>query len=136
MNTNQKAFTYIDKFANRIRKIMDNKFFLECNAYSDNDNEKGAIERIIVETVMCINHFEAWSKQAKNLFKYINDHGEEREFDILEDYINRLGNIITEDIKSIFNKKDSFLFFTLFDKFAKLGISDIRFAYLLYCYFV
>lgn len=128
MNTNQKAFTYIDKFASRIRKIMDSKFFLECNAYSDNDNEKGAIERIIVETVMCINHFDAWNKQAKNLFKYINDHSSEGEFDILEDHINRLGNIITEDIKDIFNKKDSFIFFTLFDRFTKLGINDVIFA--------
>ncbi len=128
MNANQKAFTYVNKFANRIRKIMDSRFFLECNVYSDNDNEKGAVERIIVETVMCINHFEAWNKQAKNLFKYINDHSNEREFDILEDHINRLGNIITEDIKSIFNKKDSFIFFTLFDRFTKLGINDVRFA--------
>ncbi len=128
MNTNQKAFTYIDKFANRIRKIMDSKFFLNCNVYSDNDNEKGAVERIIVETVMCINHFDGWSKQAKNLFKYINAHGTEEEFDALEDNIYRLGNIITDDIKDIFNKKDSFIFLTLFDKFTKLGGGDIQFA--------
>lgn len=128
MNTNQKAFTYIDKYASRIRKIMDSKFFLECNTYSDNDNEKGVIERIIAEAVMCINHFEAWNKQAKNLFKYINDHSNEREFDRLEEHINRLGKIITEDIKDVFNKKDSFIFFTLFDRFTKLGIDDVRFA--------
>ena len=128
MNTNQKAFTYLDRFAHRIRSIMDNKFFFECNAYSDNDNEKGAIERIIVETVMCINHFDNWSKQAKNLFKYVNDHGTEEEFQILENYIDRLGNLVTEDIKDIFNKKDSFIFFTLFDRFTRLGIEDSKFA--------
>ena len=128
MNTNQKAFTYIDKFANRIRKMMDGKFFLDCNVYSGNDNEKGVIERIIVETVMCINHFEAWSKQAKNLFRYINNHSSEKEFDNLEDHLHRLGNIVTADIKDIFNKKDSFIFFTLFDQFTKLGISDDKFA--------
>ena len=83
MNTNQKAFTYIDKFANRIRKLMDNNFFLNCNVYSDNDNEKGVIERIIVETVMCSNHFDGWTKEAKKLFKYINDHATENEFDTL-----------------------------------------------------
>lgn len=64
MNTNQKAFTYIDKFANKIRKIMDNDFFLNCNVYSDNDKEKGVIERIIVETVMCINHFDKYRVPA------------------------------------------------------------------------
>lgn len=128
MNTSQKAFTYIDKYANRIRKIMDSKFFLDCNVYSDNDNEKGIIERIIVETVMCMNHFKDWSTQAKNLFKYINEYGSDREFDILEDNIYRLGNIITEDVKDIFNKRDSFIFLTLFDKFTKLGVSDDRFT--------
>ena len=128
MNTNQKAFTYIDRFANRIRKIMDSKFFLECNVYSDNDNEKGVIERIIVETVMCMNHFEAWSKQAKNLFKYINNHSDEEEFDVLEKNIVRLGNVITDDIKDIFDKKDSFIFLTLFNRFTNLGIDDEKFA--------
>lgn len=128
MNTNQKAFTYIDKFANRIRKIMDDKFFLDCNVYSDNDNEKGVVERIIVETVMCINHFDGWNRQAKNLFKYINAHGTKEEFDALEDDIHRLGNIITDDIKDIFDKKDSFIFLTLFDKFTKLGENDAQFA--------
>lgn len=128
MNTNQKAFTYIDKFANRIRKMMDSRFFLECNVYSDNDNEKGVVERIIVETIMCMNHFEAWTKEAKRLFKYINDNATENEFDILEKNLHRLENIITDDIKDIFNKKDSFIFLTVFDRFTKLGVSDTKFA--------
>ena len=128
MNTNQKAFTYIDKFANQIRKIMNSDFFLNCNTYSDNDKEKGVIERIIVETVMCMNHFDGWNREAKKLFKYINDHGTEEEFDALEDNICRLGNIITDDITDIFDKKDSFIFLSLFDKFTKLGVSDIQFV--------
>ena len=128
MNTNQKAFTYIDKFANRIRKIMDSNFFLNCNVYSDNDNEKGVLERIIVETVMCSNHFDGWTKEAKKLFKYINEHATEEEFDELEKNLHRLENIVTDDIKDIFNKKDSFIFLTLFDKFSKLGVNDIKFA--------
>lgn len=128
MNTNQKAFTYIDRFANRIHKIMDSKFFLECNVYSANDYEKGVIERILIETIMCSNHFGEWSRQARKLFQYVNDHGNDYEFDQLEENIYRLGNIVTEDIKDIFNKKDSSIFFTLFDRFTKLGIEDAAFA--------
>lgn len=37
-------------------------------------------------------------------------------------------HIITEDIKDIFNKKDSFLFFTLFHRFSGLGMADMKFA--------
>lgn len=128
MNTNQKAFTYIDKFAKRIRKLMDSKFFKDCNVYSESDNEKGVIERIIVETVMCVNHFDGWSKEAKKLFKYVNNYGTEKEFDVLEQNIRRLGNIVTDDIKDIFDKKDSFIFLTLFDRFRKLGVDDEKFA--------
>lgn len=128
MNTDQKAFTYIDKFASRIRKILDSKFFIECNSYSENDKTKGVVERIVVETMMCVNHFDNWKKQPKAACKYLNNNATEEEFEVFADNVHRLENIITEDIKSIFNKKDSFIFLTLFDKFVKLGVGDERFA--------
>ncbi len=128
MNTDQKAFTYIDKFANRIRKILDSRFFVECNNYSEKDKIKGVVERIIVETMMCVNHFDNWKKQPKAACKYLNDNATEEEFEIFADNLHRLENIVTDDIKDIFNKKDSFIFLALFDKFTKLRIDDIKFA--------
>ena len=128
MNTDQKAFTYIDKFASRIRKIVDSRFFVECCDCSEKDKTKGVIERIIVETLMCMNHFDNWKTLAKPAFKYLNDHAENEEFDCLADYLHRLENIVTDDIKNVFNKKDSFVFLTLFDKFSKLEVDDEKFA--------
>ena len=128
MNTDQKAFTYIDKFASRIREIMDSRFFVECNNYSEKDKTKGVVERIIVETMMCMNHFENWKSQAKTACKYLNDNATEEEFERFADNLHRLENIVTDDIKDVFNKKDSFIFFTLFDKFVRLGIDDEKFA--------
>lgn len=128
MNTDQRAFTYMDKFASRIRKIMDSKFFIECNTCSEIDKKKGVIERIIIESLMCMNHFDNWKSQPKPAFKYLNNNATEEEFDYLADNLERLGEIITTDIKDIFNKKDSFIFLTLFDKFVKLGFDDIQFA--------
>lgn len=128
MNTDQKAFTYIDRFAGRIRKILDSRFFIECNNYSEKDKTKGAVERIVVETLMCMNHFDNWKTQAKAACKYLNEKASDEEFDRFEDNIHRLERIVTEDIKDIFNKKDSFIFLTLFDWFTKLGMEDVRFA--------
>ena len=128
MNTDQKAFTYIDKFAGRIREILNSRFFVECNNYSEKDKTKGAVERIIVEAMMCINHFNNWKTQAKAACKYLNDNATEEEFDNFADNLHRLENIVTDDIKDIFNKKDSFIFLTLFDKFIRLGVEDIKFA--------
>lgn len=128
MNTDQKAFTYIDKFASRIRKILDSKFFIECNNYSEKDKVKGVTERIIVESMMCMNHFDNWKTQPKAACKYLNDNATDDEFDKFNDNLHRLENIVSYDIKDIFNKKDSFVFITLFDRFTKLGSEDSRFA--------
>ncbi len=128
MNTEQKAFTYIDKYASRIRDILNSRFFVECNNYSEKDKTKGVVERIVVETMMCTNHFDNWKTQPKPACKYLNDHATEEEFDIFTDNLHRLEKIITKDIKNIFNKKDSFIFLTLFDKFARLGLDDEKFA--------
>ena len=128
MNTEQKAFTYIDKFASRIREILNSRFFVECNSYSEKDKTKGVVERIVVETLMCMNHFDNWKTQPKPACKYLNNNATEEEFEKFADNLHRLENIITDDIKGVFNKKDSFIFLTLFDKFAKLEVDDEKFA--------
>lgn len=128
MNTEQKAFTYIDKFASRIREIINSSFFAECNNYSEKDKIKGVSERIVVETMMCMNHFDNWKTQPKQSCKYLNDNATDEEFDMFAENLHRLEKIVTEDIKDIFNKKDSFVFLTLFDRFIKLGIEDIKFC--------
>lgn len=128
MNTDQKAFTFIDKYASRIRTILDQRFFADCNVYSEADKNKGVVERIVVETLMCMNHFDNWKTQAKPAFKYLNDHATEEEFINFANHLHRLENIITEDIKDIFNKKDSFVFLTLYDRFTKIGVTDEKFA--------
>lgn len=128
MNTNQKAFTYIDNFARDIRRILDCRFFLNCSAYTEAEKNKGVVERVIVETVMCSNHLEQWKKQTKSICIYLNRNADKEEFQRLEDNLHRLENIVTDDIKDIFNSKDSFIFLTLFDKFTGLGMHDIEFA--------
>lgn len=128
MNTEQKAFTYIDKYASRIREILNSRFFVECNNYSEKDKTKGVVERIVVEAMMCMNHFDNWKTQPKPACKYLNDHATEEEFEMFADNLHRLENIVTDDIKNIFNKKDSFVFLTLFDRFARLGLDDEKFA--------
>lgn len=110
MNTDQKGFMYIDEFADNIRKIMDSNFFVNCSVFTDNNKDKGVVERCIAESIMCMNHFDDWKTQPKALFKYLNENATEEEFEHFADNLHTLENIITEDIKSIFNKKDSLSF--------------------------
>lgn len=127
MNTNQKAFTYIDNFARDIRGILDSRFFLDCSSYTEKEKVKGVVERVIVETVMCTNHLENWKKQTKAICRYLNHNATDKEFAKLADNLHRLERVVTDDVKDIFNSKDSFIILTLFDKFTQSGMEDTRF---------
>ncbi len=128
MNPDQRAFTYIDRFASRIRKIVDSRFFVEYSSYTEKERTKGAVERVVVETIMCTGHFEHWKTQPRAACKYLNEHATAEEFERLADYLCRLEHIMTDDMKEIFNKKDSFIFLTLFDRFTRFQVEDTRFA--------
>ena len=128
MNTNQKMFIYIPNFAGEIRKIINRSFFLNYSDYKDIEKEKGVLERVVIESVMCMFHLDDWSKQGKKIALYLNEKSSNNEFNKLNNNLERLENIITDDIKDIFNSKNSFIWLTLFERFTKLNIDDSRFA--------
>lgn len=128
MSTNQKMFIYIPNFARKIRKIINRSFFLNHSDYKDTEKEKGILERVVMESVMCMFHLDDWNKQGKKIALYLNEKSSDGEFDRLNNNLERLENIITDDIRDIFNSKNSFVWLTLFDRFTKLNIDDLRFA--------
>ena len=117
MNNNQKAYTYIYNFAGIINKIVENRFFIEYSDFSDNEKNKAVRERAIMESVMCMFHFEKWNKNTKKIAQFLNDNASKDEFDKLLDNIDRLNNVITDTTKILFNSKDCFIWLTLFEKF-------------------
>ncbi len=70
MNANQKMFVYLPAFAEQIRDISNRRFFINHCDINDNDKEKGMLERIIAESVMCMFHFNKWNKNGKVLATY------------------------------------------------------------------
>ena len=128
MNSNQKAFTYVDNYAREIRNILDSRFFLDCGAYTEKERSKGVLERVILESVMCMFHFNQWKKQPKQVASYLNKNSTPEEFDAFQSLIERLEDVVTEDIKDLFSSKDSFIWFTMFKKFTDLGMEDEKFA--------
>lgn len=128
MNTNQKAFTCIDCFAADIRSISESRFFVDYSCFTEAERAKGVIERVIIETVMCINHLDHWKKQMKAICVYLNQNAKRQEFETLASRLHRLETVITDDIRDIFDSKESFLFLTLYDRFTALGAQDSRFA--------
>ena len=126
MNVSQKAFTFVNNHARKIREILRRRFFVEA-AYTRNERKNGTLERLVMESVMCMFHLDNWKKLGQ-LGEYINEHASAEQFEALENLISRLEDIMTEDLYGIFTSKDSFIWFTLFHKFMRLGCDDGRFA--------
>lgn len=125
---NQKQFLYVPKFAEQIRDITSKEFFLnKCNI-KDSEKEGGILERIAYESVMITNFLDKWNKTSNKNPLYINENATDEQFKKLNDNITRLENIVTDDTKTLFNAKDSFIWFTLFDKFTQTGLNDTEFG--------
>lgn len=128
MNANEKMFIYLPNFADEVREITNRDFFINNSTFTDSEKEKGLLERVVSETVMCMFHLEKWNKNGKKMATYLNENSSYEEFEKINNNLERLEKIITNDIKDIFNSKDSFIWLTFFDKFTKLNVEDIKFA--------
>ncbi len=125
---NQKQFLYVPKFAEQIRDITSREFFLNKCDIKDSEKEGGILERIACESVMIINYINKWNKTGNKNPLYINENATDEQFERLNDNIARLENIVTSNTKLLFNAKDSFIWFALFDKFTHTGIDDVEFG--------
>ena len=77
---------------------------------------------------MTMFYFDKWNKNGKKLASFLNNNAQKKDFEVLNSNIERLENIITEETKSLFNNKNSFIWFTFFNQFTKLGLDDSKFA--------
>lgn len=134
MNAAQKSLTYISEFARNVKDIVERPFFIEHSNFTEKEKTKGVVERVVLETIMCMSHLNNWKKQAKQIASYLNANSSKEEFKTLEDNLARLESIITDDIKDLFNSKDSFIWLTFFDRFTKLGVEDDKFTDFLYAF--
>ena len=127
-SASQKQFLYLPKFAEQIRNITKKQFFIKNCDIEDSKKENGILERIVSECIMITYHFDKWNKNGKRLATYLNENGTEEQFNKLDENISRLENIVMEKTKYLFNGKDTFIWFALFEKFTQFGLDDIEFS--------
>ena len=125
---NQKQFLYVPKFAEQIRNITSRSFFINKCDIKDSEKEGGILERITYETVMITYFIDKWNKSGNKNPSFINKNATVDQFEKLNNDISRLENIVTDNTKTLFNARDSFIWFALFDKFTHTGIDDAKFG--------
>lgn len=129
MNASQNAVTYMDNIAGAVKRIsLNHRFFREYDIYTEREKSNGTIERIVIESVMCMYHLDHWQKQSRRMAAYLNEFSRKEEFERLGDNLDRLGKIYREEFRTVFTSGDSFIWFTLFDRFTALPFVDTDFA--------
>lgn len=130
MNTAQKAFTYVDSFAQEIREITGNRFFLDVYTCSRNDRKNGTLERVVGDTVLLCNYPDQYKKDTKLGFKWLNENGTISDFDSLNGLLTRLTASVetTKEIRGLFNSKHTHIFVAAFKAFTESGWKDAEFG--------
>lgn len=133
MNSNQNGVTYMDSVAKYVKNIAGNKFFMEGN-YTETEKRKGVIDRVISDSIMAMFHLDEWQKQPKKIGLFLNKNASENEFSILDENLNRLEKIVDDTTKKLFNTKNSFIWFAVYNNFLKLELNDIEFSKFLHAF--
>ena len=125
---NQKQFLYVPKFAEQIRDITSRQFFVNNCDIKGSEIEGGILERTAYESVMITYFIDKWNKSGNKNPSFINKNATVDQFEKLNNDISRLENIVSERAKTLFNARDSFIWFALFNKFTQTGLDDEEFG--------
>lgn len=130
MNQAQRAFTYVDAFAGEIRRIIENRFFLDVYTCNRNDKKNGTLERIVGDMVILCNYPDQYKKDAKLEFKWLNENAAICDFDNLNSLLTRLMASVeaTKGIRTLFNNKNASVFVAAFKAFTESGMEDTAFG--------
>lgn len=130
MNQAQKAFTYVDAFAQEIRNITRNRFFLDIYTCSRNDRKNGTLERMAGDMVILCNYPDKYKKDTKQSFKWLNENATISDFEEVNGLLTRLMDSInaTKETRALFNSKHAHIFTAAFKAFTESGHGDAEYG--------
>lgn len=127
MASSQKGIIKLgEDYARMVKGISAMPLFKE-GEFNYTLSKNGTIDRICIDTVMATEFIDEWKPSPEDAATFLKKNATEEHFDNLEDTVERIENTITDDVRVLFNKKDSFIYFAVFSKFKETGIDDSRF---------
>lgn len=123
----QKISAYMHNTAKYVKELSGHAFFNDCANYSDTADKNGTVDKVVSEAIMGLKFFESWNKDAKKIGKHLNDNATEDMFKSFGVYLDRLLEVVTPETGKLFSSKNSLIWFMLFDRFSKKGLSDDKF---------
>lgn len=132
MSIAQNGWTGLDEvYAEYVDNILKMDFFkIDCKKsnYTKGNKKSGAMRRMIVEAIITSKYIEKFSNDFRMLCEFLTEEANESVFIDFYTSLDRLANVVTEDTSELFNMKNSFLWFALFEKFTTYNLNDKYFA--------
>lgn len=128
MSGSQKGIIKLgEDYARTIKGIAAMPFFKETG-FSYTQSKNGDIDRVCIESIMATEFLDKWKTSPEDIASFLKQNAIEEHFDNLEDTVDKLENVITDDIREMFDKKDTFIYFSVFARFKKTGLNDGKFV--------
>ncbi len=128
MSASQKGIARLGtRYAEMVRSISGMSFFKNVGNYKASEFKNGTICRIVVESVMTAKFPDHWNKNQEVICNYLKEHASAADFRDFEEMVSRIEKVVTAETALMFDAKDSFLWFGLFDRFLDMGQKDERF---------
>lgn len=131
MNVSQSGWLGLEEsYAEYVDKILKMDFFkVDCDksSYSNTNIKNGSLRRIIIEAIMTSKYLSHFDKDFGKMCAYLTENANESVFIDFYLTLEKLSNVLRGDTSDIFNNKNSFLWFALFDKFLEYNIEDDKF---------
>lgn len=127
MNSSQRALTYLDLYARKVKTIAETEFFKNCMSFSEKENKKGTYEKLVCEATMAVFHLDNWKRNPKQMNIFLNNNSDEKEFEQIHKYCDRISKVCEDNFQDVFVTKDIAVWIAIFDKFSKTGLRDDRF---------
>lgn len=128
MTVSQKSLTYVGKFADKIKKIKENRFLIDGTMLNEREKKNGEWERAIFECVMAMFYLDDWKKDPKKICAYLNENAKESDFNTLNEYFTKLipysDKLKNIEVAELFIKKDMMAWMTFVKRMVELEISD------------
>jgi hypothetical protein len=131
MNVSQSGWLGLEEsYAEYVDKILKMDFFkVDCDksSYSNTNIKNGSLRRVIIEAIMTSKYLSHFDKDFGKMCIYLTENANESVFIDFYLTLEKLSNVLRGDTSDIFNNKNSFLWFALFDKFIEYGVEDNKF---------
>lgn len=132
MTVAQNGFTGLEEgYAEFIDNILKMDFFgsdSQKSSYRESNSKSGMMRRMIVESIVVSNYIGDFNKDFRKMCEHLTENANDSIFIEFYAMVERLTNESTSDIADMFNIRDSFLWFGLFNRFVKYDLPDADFV--------